>query len=170
MSEKMPWEEQEIAEAQENSIATLSTDLCFMKDFTPDNLVETMLNKFSAMQAFAVLKKYGEVIVGTSTKTGAIDLLKERAINCTNSKMMPIEIGGRIVAYANEKNLPGRWEYANPTLAKMEEDFAAQKKKIDELKKLLQTLKSEMVDTATGEVMIPAVKVPSGSTVAIEFL
>jgi hypothetical protein len=121
-----------------------------------------LLDRFSAVQAVVIAKAWKDTF----------DLLEKGlrpdAINGTSAKITEVEIGGRVVAKIQEKNLPAKWNYnGDLKLAKLESDLSELEGKIDARKKFLQGLEEGTPDGDTGVILTPAKKDIPGKTISI---
>lgn len=118
-------------------------------------LKDHLLQEHSALQAYVVLKNVKEVA------EHAMEALKDGALG---------EISGKEeIVYGAKCAIRGsrEYEYEDATLATLEERAAALKKEITDRKAFLRTLKMEVADTKTGEIIRPAVCVKDGCTIAV---
>lgn len=148
---------------EEGKIAVLDVFRKITRKEISEDMKDSLLEKFSATEAVVIAKAWNEVFADLE------ESLQSVAINKTAGKVTEVFIGGRVVATIEERSLPAKWDYKGDVeLAKMEEDAKILKVKIDERKKLLQVIKTEVVDPVTGVASSPAEKISQGVTIAIK--
>jgi hypothetical protein len=121
-----------------------------------DNLLET----HSALEAHVVLKQ-AEKIIAMAMETN-----KEAAITCMTAKK--VDVFGATVS---SKRNPTKWEYpeSDPVLPKLNAELERLKEEVKLRQKFLQSLKDELADPKTGEIILPAKKLTDGGeNIAVE--
>ena len=122
------------------------------------SMIAMLLEEESTLEAFVRIKNVAEIL------DVALARIKEEAL---------FEVAGRsqkiLGASVQIKALPKKWEYSDSVLTSLEGERAVIEQRIKERKKLLETLKQEVVDPATGEIIHPAKCIADGVTLQVLF-
>jgi hypothetical protein len=117
-----------------------------------------LLHENSALEAFVRVKNVAEIL------DVALAQIKEQALSEIEGRTQ--EVLGVTVQL---KSLPKKWEYDDSELHRLEGEKAAIEARLKERKKFLETLKTEIADARTGEIIRPARCVSEGATIQVLF-
>jgi hypothetical protein len=117
-----------------------------------------LLEENSALEAFLRIKNVAEIL------EVALGQIKARALSEIEGRTQ--EVLGVTVQL---KSLPKKWEYDDSELHWLEGERAAIEARLKERKKFLETLKNEIADTRTGEIIRPARCISEGATIQVLF-
>ena len=122
------------------------------------SVVAAFLEEHTSLEAYVRLRNILEVF------DEALSQIKENAI-------AQVEGNSQLVlgALVQLKSLPRKWEYTDPALDALEAERIALDVKIKARKKVLESLKEELVDPRTGEITTPARCVSQGVTLQVNY-
>jgi hypothetical protein len=121
-------------------------------------LNSALLEENSALEAYVRIKNVSEIL------DVALAQIREQALSAINGTSEPV-----LGAVVQLKALPKRWEYDDCEIRTLEAQKAGIDTRLKARKKFLETLKEEVVDTATGELIRPARCVSEGVTLQVTF-
>jgi hypothetical protein len=121
-------------------------------------LTSALMEEYSALEAYVKIKDISEIL------SVVLDQIREQAILslCGTSQ----EVLG---ANAQLKALPRKWEYDDGEVRRLEAEKLAVEAQLKARKKYLENLKTEVANTATGEIIRPARCIAEGVTIQVTF-
>ena len=129
------------------------------EDSIIDNTVNNLTELYDYSTAFVIAKAWLERFKSITEN------LKDKAINSLNKE---INIGGKIVAKITEKS-NRKYTYDDNSLNTLYMELENVKNKIKEREIFLQSLKNEVADVETGEIIKPAKLLSDGITINVHF-
>ena len=116
------------------------------------------MEEYSALEAYVKIKNVAEIL------SVALDQIREQAILSLSGTSQEV-----LGATAQLKALPRKWEYDDGEVRRLEAEKLAVEAQLKARKKYLENLKTEVANTATGEIIRPARCIAEGVTIQVTF-
>jgi hypothetical protein len=127
-------------------------------DTTAQTLTAALLDEYSVLEVYVKIKNVAEIL------DVALDQIREQAILALSYKS-----SGVLGATVQLKPLPRKWEYDDAEVRKLESEKVAVEAQLKARKKYLENLKTEVANTARGEIIRPARCIAEGVTIQVTF-
>ena len=121
-------------------------------------LTDALMEEYSALEAYVKIKNLAEIL------SVALDQIREQAILSLSGTSQEV-----LGATAQLKALPRKWEYDDGEVRRLEAEKLAVEAQLKARKKYLENLKTEVANTATGEITRPARCIAEGVTIQVTF-
>ena len=121
-------------------------------------LTGALMEEYSALEAYVKIKNVSEIL------SVALDMIREQAILSLVGTSQEV-----LGAAAQLKALPRKWEYDDGEVRRLEAEKLSLEAQLKARKKYLENLKTEVANTATGEIIRPARCIAEGATIQVTF-
>ena len=125
---------------------------------TAETLTAALLDEHSALEVYVKIKNIAEIL------DVALGQIREQAILSLSGTSQEV-----LGATAQLRPLPRKWEYDDTEVRRLEADKLAVEAQLKARKKYLENLKTEVANTATGEIIRPARCIAESVTIQVTF-